>query len=149
MNYLQVLTWIKICASVQLQIFLIGQSQIFNKWNKQHSLFGYLLLIPTVDFFLTSYRGSPTYVVFTTADPNTAVFGLCTCTSGRFLSTVPLTQILRNTVFSRPKILVKRGPSVEHYEKKPHSTQGSTNNLNIYYFISKSSWLDTTQILIK
>ena len=30
------------------------------------------------------YRGSPTYSVFTTADPTTVVFGLCTCKWGIF-----------------------------------------------------------------
>ena len=40
----------------------------------------------------------PTYAVFTTADPTTAIFGLCTCKWGIFVL-VPLTQILRNAVF--------------------------------------------------
>ena len=30
------------------------------------------------------YRGSPTYTVFSTADPTTAVFGLCMCRWGIF-----------------------------------------------------------------
>ena len=65
----------------------------------------------------TRYRGSPTYVVFTTADPTTAIFGLCIRKWGIFaLSrgplTVPLTRILRNVVFSSPKIRVRWGPSV-------------------------------------
>ena len=51
------------------------------------------------------YRGSPTYGVFTTADPTTAVFGLSTRKWGIFAlvgdqrPTVPLTQILHNVVF--------------------------------------------------
>ena len=33
----------------------------------------------TTKILVYTYRGFPTYVVFTTADPTTAIFGLCTC----------------------------------------------------------------------
>ena len=52
------------------------------------------------------YRGSPTYAVFTTADPTTAVFGLCMCKWG-FFALVRVTQF-----FSSPKIRGSWGPSV-------------------------------------
>ena len=45
-------------------------------------------------FLLTcsKYRGSPTYAVFTTADPTTTVFGLCTCKWGIFVLVGDLLQ---------------------------------------------------------
>jgi hypothetical protein len=55
------------------------------------------------------YRGSPTYTVFTTADPTTAIFGLYMHKWGIFAL---VGDSSTNTFFSSPKIRVSRGPSV-------------------------------------
>ena len=56
-----------------------------------------------------TYRGSPTYTLFTTA-----IFGLCTCKCGIFvlLGDLELKRILHNTFFSSPKIRIRQVPSV-------------------------------------
>ena len=52
----------------------------------------------------SNYRGSPTYMVFTSADPTTASFGLCMGKLGIFALVEHLLQILCKMFFSSPKI---------------------------------------------
>ena len=55
------------------------------------------------------YRGSPTYTVFTTADPTTAIFGLYMHKWGIFAL---VGDSSTNAFFSSPKIPIRWGPFV-------------------------------------
>ena len=72
----------------------------------QNCPFERILIHESFNLPFITYRESPTQVVFTTVNPTTAIFSLCTCKWGIFAvvgdcSTVPLTQISCNTVFSK------------------------------------------------
>ena len=90
------------------------------------------------------YRGSPTYKVFTTADPTIANFGLYLYTQvgdfhiSRGAPTVPLMQILRNTVQKSVSMYFRpRGIWKLHY----NITRISPNwPINIWIFSQTSNF---------
>ena len=94
-------------------------------------LFGIWLM--TIWYLGHAYRGSSTYTKITKAVSTTTVFGLCTCKWGDFgvsrgLTTVPLTQISCDTVFSKSQNACKVGTFCTH--KHCHKFQtGKTGKL--------------------
>ena len=63
---------------------------------------------------ITIYRGSPTYTKITNTVSTSTFFGLCTCKWGKLAlvgdhSTVPLTRVSCNTVFSKSQKTRKAG----------------------------------------
>ena len=77
----------------------------FNRWILTFSFFSVTTVVELERTQCKFHRRSPTYAVFTTLDPTTPFFGLCTYMQvrGFWVSTgpptVPLTGILRNTFF--------------------------------------------------